>query len=117
MIARSDLFEILNRIDSELIGTAVILTVIGIFITSIVAVVSICRTINNIKTTRMTQEMVSSLLGQGYSIDEIERLVFGGQQWHRRVRRFVQSTRDHLTGARRKSGCRNHPVPPMKQTA
>lgn len=119
MLAQSnDFFELLRQIDSDILGAVFILATIGTFVTSIVTVACISHTWNNLAMIRMNQSLVKDLLKQGYSVDDIERLAYGGARWSRQFRKLVRSATDRLaTVARRNNEYENRPVPPFKQTA
>lgn len=122
MLAKSDFIEILQLFDNDLLGVVLVLTTIGTFVTLIVSVLSIVRTWNNIAQMRMNQSLVKELLNQGYSVDDIERIVYGGQQWGKRFKRLVDTARNGFSkvASRREFARRNEfatPVPPVKQSA
>ena len=118
LFAQSDLMEVLQIFDNDLLGAVLVLMTIGTFVTVIVSIVSITRTWNNLSQIRMNQALVKDLLNQGYSVDEIERLVYGGgPSWSNRFKRMMQSARESFGKASRRYEYANNPVPPVKQSA
>ena len=116
MLAQSELFQLLQQIDEEFLGAVLIIATVGTFITVIVTVVSLARTVNNVALTRMQHSMVKNLLAQGYSVDDTERLAFGNYRWGHRLRHFVQSAKTRLARARHPQPT-HYPMPPVKQNA
>jgi hypothetical protein len=112
--------EMLKHIDGDILGAVFVIGTIGIFVSFIVVVVSIARTWNNIAVVRMNQTLVQDLLEKGYTVDDIERLAYGGQNWSRKFRQLFHSAKSQISSLHRRR-YRNHyenqPVPPMKQTA
>ena len=49
----------------------------GIFVISIVTVVTLSSSVTHVKVMKLHQSMVKDLLSQGYSVDDIERLTMG----------------------------------------
>jgi hypothetical protein len=118
MLAHSEFVEVLRLFDNDLLGVVLVLATIGTFVTLIVSVISISRTWNNLAQIRMNQSLVKDLLNQGYSVEDIERLVYGGgQRWGSRFKQLVQSARSRFSRARNRYEYANQPVPPVKQTA
>lgn len=113
MLAKSEFIEFLELFDNDLLGVVLILTTVGTFVTAIVTVVSVSRTWNNLAQQRMNQSLMKDLLSQGYSVDDIERLVHGSPRWTNRFKQFVKSAKDTLI--RRKPQYNNQPMPPVKQ--
>ena len=116
MLAQSELFQLLQQIDEEFLGAVLIIGTVGTFITVIVTVVSLARTVNNVMLTRMQHSMVKNLLAQGYSVDDTERLAFGNYRWGHRLRHFVQSAKTRLARVRHPQPT-HYPMPPVKQNA
>ncbi|MFK7766877.1 MAG: hypothetical protein AB8B55_06615 [Mariniblastus sp.] len=111
----SSFLGIIENVNPEMLGAVMILGVIGVFIATIVTVVSICRTVSNISMLRMNHTFVKDLLKQGYSVDDIDRLVYGNQGWGRKLQQFVKNTKRQMSSARNEFS--NRPAPPVKQPA
>ena len=115
--SNSEFLEFLRLIDSDILGVVFIIGTIGFFVSFIVMVVSITRTWNNIATVRMNQRLVQDLLQKGYSVDDIERLAYGGHAWSQRVSKMIQSAKSQLASFVRRNRYENQPAPPYKQSA
>lgn len=116
MLAQNDFFELLQHVDQEFLGAILVIATIGIFITTIVTVVTLARTVNNVTTTRMQHSMVKNLLAQGYSVEDTERLAYGNYRWGHKLRHFVHSAKTRLARMRHPQPAR-YPMPPVKQNA
>ena len=117
MLAKSEFIEFLELFDNDLLGVVLVLMTIGTFVTVIVSIVSITRTWNQIAHQRMNQAMMKDLLNQGYSVDDVERLVYGAPRWTSRFKQMVKSARDTFSRSRRQREQVNQPLPPVKQPA
>jgi len=107
---QSEFFELLQSVDSDFVGVMLILTTIFSFVTVIVFVVTVSRTIQSVLVVRSSQRMVEGLLAKGYSVDEVERLVYGHKGWNA-FSRMVGRCRDAI---RRNNAPGRHPAPPVK---
>jgi hypothetical protein len=116
LLAQSDFIELLQQIDEDLLGVVFIIGTIGIFLTMIVTIVTVARTINSLLLTRMQHTMVKNLLAQGYSVQEVERLAYGNHRWGDRFRHFFDSARQKVHRLKKRGPAVNQPVPPLKQT-
>ena len=118
MLAQSsDIFELLRQIDSDVLGVVFILATIGTFVTCIVTIACVSRTWNNIAMIRMNQSLVKDLLKQGYSVDDIERLAYGGPRFRHKFRRLVNTAKSRLANFAKRNEYQNRPVPPLKHSA
>lgn len=115
--SNSEFIEFLQLFERDLIGAVFIIATVGAFISFIVLVVSITRTWNNLALARMNQRLVQDLLAKGYSVDDIERLAYGGQAWSYQLRKMIGSARDQVANMVNRRTGENQPVPPYKQTA
>ena len=109
----NSLFSLIKEINPEMLGVVMILATIGIFVATIVTVVTICSTWSNMSMMRMSHSLVKDLLNQGYSVDDIDRLVYGNQGWGRKLKQFVRNTKKQMTGSPQDYS--NRPAPPVKQ--
>ena len=103
--ANSQFFEIIQRIDPDFLGSIGLVVAILTFVLLIVSVIFSLRTIQNISMAKMQNQMVNELLAKGYSVQEIQQLVYN----HRRnvLFRFFDN---------RKQGYVNrNPSPPIKR--
>lgn len=117
MLAQNDFFELLQHLDEEFLGAILVIATVGIFITTIVSVVTLARTVNNVALTRMQQSMVKNLLAQGYSVEDTERLAYGHQhRWGHKIRHIVNSAKTRFSRVRHPHP-RQYPMPPVKQNA
>jgi hypothetical protein len=116
MLAQNDFFELLQHIDEEFLGAILVIATVGIFITAIVTVVALARTVNNVALTRMQHSMVKNLLAQGYSVEDTERLAYGNYRWGHKLRHFVHSAKTRLSRMRHPQHM-HYPMPPVKQNA
>jgi hypothetical protein len=117
MLARTEFIDLIQRIDSDFLGVILLIGTIGCFVTAIVFVVSIVRTINNVTLTRMQHSMVKNLLSQGYSVEDTERLAYGTQRWGARIKSIARSASSGIAKFNRSHTANNYPMPPTKQTA
>ena len=117
MLAQNDFFQLLQQIDEEFLGVVLIIATVGTFVTAIVTVVSLARTVNNLAVTRMQHSMVKNLLAQGYSVEDTERLAYGNYRWGHKLRHFVHSAKTRLARMRhpRHPHSAQYPMPPVKQ--
>ena len=113
--SNSEFLEFLKLIDGDILGVVFIIGTIGLFVSFIVLVASIARTWNNIAMVRMNQRLVKELLEKGYSVDDIERLAYGGQAWSQQFRKICQSAKSRLANYFDRNKYENQPVPPYKQ--
>jgi len=113
--SNSEFLEFLKLIDGDILGVVFIIGTIGFFVSLIVMVVAITRTWNNIAMVRMNQRLVQELLQKGYSVDDIERLAYGGQAWSHRFRKMFHSAKSQFTNYVNRNKRENQPVPPYKQ--
>ena len=111
----SSIFSILRDINPEMLGAVMILATIGFFVTSIVTVVTICSTWNNMTALRMHHNLVKDLLSQGYSVEDIERLVYGKQFLGRKFKNFFNKAKKQMFSSGQ--DFTNRPAPPVKQSA
>ena len=117
MLAQNDFVELLQHVDQEFLGAIVmVIATIGIFITAIVTVVTLARTVNNVPMTRMQHSMVKNLLAQGYSVEDTERLAYGNYRWGHKIRHFVIRPKRRLAHMRHPQAM-HYPMPPVKQNA
>ena len=114
MFAQNDFFQLLQQIDEEFLGVVLVIATVGIFVTAIVTVVSLFRTVNNVALTRMQHSMVKNLLAQGYSVEDTERLAYGNFRWGQKLRHFVRSAKTGLARMRHPQPAQ-YPLPPVKQ--
>lgn len=114
--SNSEFLEFLGMIDNDILGVVFIIGTIGIFVSFIVTVVSIARTWNNIAMVRMNQRLVQDLLQKGYSVDDIERIAFGGPALSKQFRKLFQSAKSQLASFANRNRYENQPVPPYKQS-
>lgn len=112
----SEFLEFLKLLDNDILGVALIIGTIGTFVSFIVVVVSVTRTWNNISITRMNQRLVQELLQKGYSVDDIERLAYGGGAWSHRFNKLFNSAKVQLANLVKRHQRENRPVPPYKQS-
>ena len=117
MLAQNEFFQLLQQIDDDFLGVVLIIATVGTFITAIVTVVSLARTVNNVALTRMQHSMVKNLLAQGYSVEDTERLAYGNYRWGHKLRHFVSSAKTRLARMRRHPQPMHYPMPPVKQNA
>ena len=103
-LADSSFFDLVERVDPDIIGAMGILTVIMVFTLSIVSVVTVSRTIQNVSLARMHRQMINEMLAKGYSIDEIQQLVTGRRK----------SVFSRFFDGRRQEYVNNAPSPPLK---
>ena len=119
MLAQSSgpepIFQLLESIGPEPLAAIMIIGTIGGIAITIVSITLTLSTINNITTMRMSQSMVKNLLEKGYSVEDVERLVFGGKPWGRRGKKLIRTARSRWQNQPLDSG--QHPMPPVKQTA
>ena len=116
MLAQNDFFELLQQVDEEFLGAILVIATVGIFITAIVTVVALARTVNNVALTRMQHSMVKNLLAQGYSVEDTERLAYGNYRWGHKLRHFVHAAKTRLSRMRHPQHM-HYPMPPVKQNA
>jgi hypothetical protein len=114
MLAQSSnsLFQLLESIDRDALAVIFILATIGTFFAVIFIVGFTMSTVKSISTTRMTQTMIRELLNKGYSVDDVERLVYGAP--------LTQKVKNLFTAAQRRvrpHNCDFPPSPPIKQPA
>lgn len=116
--SNSEFIEFLKLFDNDILGVVFIMGTVGIFVSFIVVVVTIARTWNNIATARMNQRLVQELLQKGYSVDDIERLAYGGNFWSQRFGKLCQSAKSRLASIvkRHQNHYANQPAPPYKQS-
>lgn len=117
MLAQSEFIEFLKLFDDEVLGAVFIIGTIGIFISFITLVVSVTRTWNNIAMVRMNQRLVQELLQKGYSVDDIERLAYGGNVWRQQFRKMIDSAKAQFANLAKRHRHENPPAPPFKQSA
>lgn len=110
----SELLEFLKSLDQDLLGVAVILTIIGIFGSVITVSVTLIEARKKVKLARLQKETVDDLLSRGYSLEEVERIVFGQSNWDKFCGIFSQKKNHNAPEARTEY---RRPVPPQKQTA
>ena len=113
--SNSEFLEFVKLIDGDVLGVVFIIGTIGFFVSLIVLVVSISRTWNNIVVVRMNQRLVQELLQKGYSVDDIERLAYGGQAWSHCFRKMFHSAKSQFANYVNRNQHENQPVPPYKQ--
>ncbi len=116
MLGQNDFVEFLQHVDEEFLGIVMVIGTIGIFVTTIVTVVTLARTVNNVLMTRMQHAMVKNLLSQGYSVEDTERLAYGNYRWGQKLRHIVSSAKTRLAHMRYPQAMQ-YPVPPVKQNA
>lgn len=105
LLASSPGIELLQNMNPDVLGAAMILGTILFFVTVVVSIVTICQTITRLAVVRSNKSLVQDLLSKGYSVDDVERLVYGQAGWNK------------LTRAIRKIGkSKNRAVPPVKAT-
>ncbi len=108
----SELFQFLKTLDQDVISAAVILIVIGSFGSLIAISITWLEARKKIKLARIQKETVDDLLNRGYSLNEVERLVFGQSGWDKFCGIFgnkgeVEEVKQDF----------RRPVPPQKHTA
>ena len=103
-VASSDLFKLIERTDPELLGAIALISVVLAFALSITMVVTICRTYQNITLAKLQSRMLNDLLAKGYSVGEIQQLVYG--QKRNVLARFFDERREAYVNHR--------PAPPVK---
>lgn len=111
--SNSELLEFLKTVDQELLGAAVILTIIGTFASLIAISVTLIESRKKIKLAKIQKETVDDLLNRGYGLEEVERIVFGQSNWDKFCGMFNQKKAD----ARETRAAYRQPVPPQKHTA
>ncbi len=114
--SNSEFLEFVKLIDGDVLGAVFIIGTVGIFVSFIVLVVSIARTWNNIAVVRMNQRLIQELLQKGYSVDEIERLAYGGFAWRQRFRKLFRSAKSQFATYVNRNKYENQPMPPYKQS-
>ena len=118
MLGQNDFFELLQHVDDEFLGAVLVIATFGFFLTAIVSVVTLARTVNNVATTKMQHSMVKSLLSQGYSVEDTERLAYGSFRWGHKIRHIVHSAKSRLASMRHSHPQpTQYPMPPVKQNA
>ncbi len=115
--SNSEFLQFLEMLDGDLLGAVLIIGTIGFFISFIVVVASVSKTWNNIAISRMNQNLIQDLLAKGYSVEDIERLAYGGPSWNRKFHKLFKSAKSQFASHVRRRRYENQPVPPMKQTA
>lgn len=108
----SELIEFLKTVDQELLGAAVILTIIGTFASIITITVTLIESRKKIRLAKLQKETVDDLLNRGYGLEEVERIVFGQSNWDKFCGIFSQKKNSETREARTTY---RHPVPPQKQ--
>ena len=114
MLAKSEIFELLNRLPEEALAAALILSVIFTFITILVSVISMSESHKAITLSRMSKELIEDLLAKGYTPTEIEPLVNGRGKW-----RTMKNIFEYVRGKKSDIPERayRHPTSPVKHTA
>ena len=77
LLASSPIFDLLQSLDPDVLGAALIVGTILFFVSVIVSVVTICTTFTNLAAMKNNRALVEDLLNKGYSVDDVERLVYG----------------------------------------
>ena len=104
LVAASESFQLLERIDPDFLGAIAMVTTIFSFILMITTVVTVCRTYQKVALARMQNQMINELLAKGYSVDEIQQIVLG--QKRNVLTRFFDGRRQTYVDQR--------PAPPVK---
>lgn len=79
--AESDFTTVVQSVDSETLGIALILTVIGVFVTVIAVSITFIESRKKLQLARLQREMIDDLVNRGFKPDEIEKLVHGQTGW------------------------------------
>ncbi len=104
--------EILHRIPSEALAAVTIIAVIGALILAITIIGCITTTIQRVVAIRESNRLILELLNQGYSADEIERVVYGNLKFGKKVGRLFRDARNVFRPSAERHG--QMPVPPVK---
>jgi hypothetical protein len=104
ILAESGLITLAHRLDPDLLGAMGIVSVVGFFVTSIVMIVTVGRTVQNLTLARMQVKLIYELLAQGHSVNDVQQLVQGKRK--NVFSRFFDS--------RRQSYVHSRPMPPVK---
>ncbi len=102
------MLELLKSLDSDVVGAALILSVIGAAAMSITVVCLIADTFKSITMAKMQKSMIEDMLAKGFTPEEVERLVYGGKAWHKLRRLFQRDVGKDTAG--------NTPRPPVKHS-
>jgi len=78
-----------------------------------VTIVTISRTIQDIVLVRGNRRMVEDLLAKGYTVDDVERLVYGQNRWNMLTRILQRCRRSSSTS----QSPLQSPRPPVKMPA
>ena len=78
--ANSEFFRLIEKIDPDFLGVIGLVSSILTFVLLIVSVVFVLRTIQKVSLAKMQNQMVNELLSKGYSVDEIQQLVFNNRR-------------------------------------
>ena len=77
----SSLIELLQTMNPDVLGATLVVGTIFFFMSLIVSVVTVCNTLTHIVALRSNKSLVQDLLSKGYSVDDVERLVYGPSGW------------------------------------
>jgi len=113
-VHESGTFDLLQSLNPEALSAALILAIIGTFVTMIIAIVTITGATTNMRVLKLHHSMVKDLLSQGYSVDDIERLTMGGSGLGKQVKKLVRAATDRIS---KQHSDLTRPVPPIKQKA
>ena len=103
--------SVIERLDGDVLSAAIILAVIGSVAIVITLLVVVSNTIQNLVATRMAYKMIRELSKQGYTAQEVEKLVYGDKTFARRVRRMFSRAKGRV--GNRWFGS-SQPAPPVK---
>lgn len=96
-------FQVLQEMNPDVLGAAMILGTILFFVTLIITIITICQTINQLAVLRSNKSLMQDLLSKGYSVDDVERLVYGPGGWSKLTRALSKFAKS-----------KNRPLPPVK---
>ena len=109
---QSGLMDLLQSLNSELLGAVMIIGTVGFFLTVIITVVTITNAITNVRVMKLHHSTVKDLLNQGYSADDIERVTLGKNGLGNQFKKLVRAATNRISNYDR-----NSPAPPVKQNA
>ena len=114
LLANSAFIELLQSLDRDVLGAVFIVGTVLFFVTVITSVVTICKTLSNLAAIKSNRTMVEDLLSKGYSVDDVERLVYGQGGFDKLSRVLNRSIR---SGVNRIKKRQSRTSPPVKASA
>ena len=112
--SNSEIFHIVERMNPELLGAIAMVGTILTFVMVMLSIFVVSRTIQNIYLSRMQNQMLNELIAKGYSVEEIQQLVYNNRR-SALFRFFDKRSQSYVNRAlNRKTVMDRDPAPPIK---